>query len=93
MLPRVRVTVRTKLNTLTVYFPLTIVLKGGTKEDDYCNGVAMANDGSVIVAGESSGDWDDIKVGFDDFVAVKLNAAGEQIWVWLVSHVRSLFSQ
>lgn len=82
---------RTKLNNLTVFFPLTVILKGGTEEDDYCNGVAMANDGSIIVAGESSGDWGDAMAGFDNFVAVKLDAAGEQIWVWLVSHVRSLF--
>ena len=82
---------RTKLNTLIVYFPLTVVLKGGTEEDDYCNGAAMANDGSIIVAGESSGDWGDTMAGFDNFVAVKLDAAGKQIWVWLVSHVRSLF--
>lgn len=52
----------------------------------------MANDGSVIVGGNSGGDWGGVNAGGSDFVAVKLDAEGGQVWVWQVSHVRSSFT-
>ena len=44
----------------------------------------MADDGSVIMAGYTYGDWDGVNAGSADFVAVKLDAAGEEVWVWQV---------
>jgi len=67
-----------------LYVSWTTVIKGGTEEDDYCNGVAMADDGSVILAGYTEGDWGEVNAGSNDFVAVKLDVAGEQVWVWQV---------
>lgn len=68
------------------YIPRITDFKGGTEEDDYCYGVAMAGDDSVILAGYTYGDWGAVNAGDSDFVAVKLDAAGEEIWVWQVSH-------
>ena len=73
------------------YVTWTTVLKGGTDETDVCYGVAMADDGSVVVAGYTWGDWDGVNAGGYDFVAIKLDAAGEEVWVWQVRHVRSSF--
>ena len=44
----------------------------------------MADDGSVIVAGYTEGDWGEVNAGSNDFVAVKLDVAGEQVCVWQV---------
>ena len=51
----------------------------------------MADDGSVVVGGYTEGDWSGANAGYTDFIAVKLDAAGEEVWVWQVSHVRSSF--
>ena len=67
-----------------LYVSWTTVIKGGTEELDYCIGVAMADDGSVIVTGYTFGEWGEVNAEPTDFVAVKLNAAGEQVWVWQV---------
>lgn len=73
------------------YVSWTTVVKGGTIEYEHCLGVAMADDGSVVVVGYTGGDWGDVNAGGSDFVAVKLDAAGEEVWVWQVSRVRSKF--
>ena len=67
-----------------LYVSWTTVIKGGTEEDDICRGVAMANDGSVILAGYTEGDLGEVNAGSSDFVAVKLDASGELVWVWQV---------
>lgn len=51
----------------------------------------MVDDGSVIMAGHTYGDWGGVNAGDYDFVAVKLDAAGEQVWIWQVGLVKSLF--
>ena len=51
---------------------------------DYCYAVAMADDGSVVVGGYTEGDWSGDNAGDNDFVAVKLDATGEEVWVWQV---------
>ena len=73
------------------YVTWTIVLKGGTEKRDECYAVAMADDGSVVVAGHTYGDWSGVNAGSADFIAIKLDAAGEEVWVWQVRHVRSSF--
>ncbi|CAN0520534.1 unnamed protein product, partial [Scytosiphon promiscuus] len=45
---------------------------------DRLNAVAMAKDGSCVLAGYTSGDWDvQYNVGGNDFAAVKLDADGD----------------
>lgn len=74
---------------MSLFHGQPLSLKGGTEVEDHCKGVVITDDGSVIVAGETRGDWGGINAGKMDFVAVKLNASGEQIWVWQVSYIRS----
>lgn len=56
--------------------------QGGTTGDDKVNAAAMAEDGSVLMAGWTSGTWGEAEAGFYDFVAVKLDAAGKLLWNW-----------
>lgn len=58
--------------------------QGGTTGDDKVNAAAMAEDGSVLMAGWTSGTWGEAEAGFYDFVAVKLDAAGKLLWNWQV---------
>ena len=67
-----------------LHVPLTTVFKNGTEDGDYCNGVAIMDYESVIIAGYTRGDWGSINSGYEDFVAVKLDAAGEYDWIWQV---------
>ena len=53
----------------------------------------MADDGSVVVGGYTSGNWSGVNAGQRDFIAIKLDAAGEEVWVWQVRHVQSSFRQ
>lgn len=45
----------------------------------------MRDDGSVVVAGSTWGDWDIPNVGGWDFTAFKLDANGMLLWKWQVS--------
>lgn len=56
----------------------------GTSGDDKLHAAATAEDGSVLMAGWTSGNWDGAKGGFYDFVAVKLDADGNVLWNWQV---------
>lgn len=44
----------------------------------------MGADGSVVLGGRADGDWNGTTAGMDDFVAVKLDAEGQEIWRWQV---------
>ena len=59
--------------------------KDGTENEDYAESAVIAEDGSILVALETNGDWDGDNVGGDDFAAVKLDANGTEIWRWQVS--------
>lgn len=55
----------------------------------------MAVNGSVVMAGYTSGDWDgEVHAGGDDFAAVKLDADGNEVWRWQVgSHPTGMVQQ
>lgn len=42
----------------------------------------MLADGSVVLAGSTSGDWQGNNLGKSDFAAVKLDADGNLLWKW-----------
>ena len=42
------------------------------------------DDGSVVLAGWTFGDWCRTSLGFADFAAIKLDANGSVIWRWQV---------
>ncbi len=46
--------------------------------------VALHPDGSIILAGETPGDWDGENAGPDDVVMIALSADGEELWRWQV---------
>lgn len=48
------------------------------------HGIALAEDGSMIVVGETDGSWDGANAGGNDFAAFRLDADGEEIWRYQV---------
>ncbi|CAN0529637.1 unnamed protein product, partial [Scytosiphon promiscuus] len=59
--------------------------QSGTVGFDACTTAAMGEDGSVVLAGITSGVWNSPNAGgYSDFAAVKLDIKGEEIWRWQV---------
>lgn len=46
---------------------------------------AVTEDGSIILAGYSEGDWGGVNAGGSDMAAVKLSPDGAVLWRWQVS--------
>ena len=68
--------------------------KSGTENGDYARSAVVAEDGSVFVVIETNGHWGgSLRVGADDFAAVKLDANGTEIWRWQVSQASLLPSE
>lgn len=44
----------------------------------------MAGDGSLLLVGSTTGDWDGVSAGEDDFAAVKLDSESDEDWRWQV---------
>lgn len=44
----------------------------------------MGDDGSVVVAGQTDGDWDIPNLGHGDMAAFKLDVDGTLLWRWQV---------
>ena len=59
----------------------------GSATDDTLHAVALTKDGSVILAGSTTGVWGEASIGSDDFAAVKLDAEGNLLWAWQVNRV------
>lgn len=49
------------------------------------NAATALQDGSVILAGFSNGDWDGVNQGEYDSAAVKLSSLGVEEWRWQVN--------
>lgn len=57
----------------------------GTPLKDRLFASALCDDGSVVLAGYSEGDWAEANAGGSDLLAVKLNiAVGTETWRWQV---------
>lgn len=64
---------------------LCLVEQDGTSSTDRPDAIAaVGTDGSIVLAGWTSGDWDAANEGDGDFAAVKLDADGVQLWTWQV---------
>lgn len=65
--------------------PLLTDGQEGTSEQDQANGIAMAQDGSVVVVGATKGDWNGANASFD-FAAFRLDAddGDEEVWRYQV---------
>ena len=68
---------------------LFVVLQDGTEAAAWDNiyAAAGADDGSVIIAGNSAGSYEDLNAGSYDFVAVKIDGDGNTVWKWQVRSV------
>lgn len=53
-------------------------------EGESLTAVAVQPDGSILLAGDTDGDWDGVSAGEWDFVMVALSAGGEELWRWQV---------
>ena len=60
------------------------MLQNGTEEWDTIFAAAGADDGSVIIAGDTLGSYGAENAGYLDFVAVKIDSDGNTIWAWQV---------
>ncbi|CAM9957439.1 unnamed protein product, partial [Laminaria digitata] len=58
--------------------------QSGVPEQDIVIDVAIGNDGSVFLAGNTYGDWNGANAGLSDFAAAKLDADGNEVWRWQV---------
>ncbi|CAN0229721.1 unnamed protein product, partial [Ectocarpus fasciculatus] len=58
--------------------------QGGTAESDVCSAVVVAEDGSIVLVGHTVGSWDgsEANAGEEDFVVVKLDKDGNELWHW-----------
>lgn len=59
----------------------------GTGENDTVHGISMAEDGSVVIAGETGGNWDGTNAGDAwqvDFAAFRLDTDGTEVWRYQV---------
>lgn len=63
--------------------------QGGTTEDERPHSILVEEDGSVIIAGGSRGDWGGPNAGSGDFAAVKLDENGDEVWRWQVTRTRA----
>lgn len=59
--------------------------QGGSDANDRVNTVALAGDGSVILAGSTTGVWSEDNIGLKDFAASKLDSDGNLVWTWQVN--------
>lgn len=51
--------------------------------------VALADDGSAVLAGYTKGDWDGTNIGDEDFAAMGLDGSdGTLLWEWQVRRGR-----
>lgn len=68
-------------------------LQEGTSAVEALYAMDVADDGSVILGGDTDGAWVGTNAGGTDFVAVKLSANGIEEWRWQVSHRRLLLGR
>ena len=59
-------------------------VKDGTVGDDHIYAGGVAKDGSVILAGGTTGGYAAESAGSFDFLVIKLNEDGEVLWTWQV---------
>ena len=57
----------------------------GTDDYDFVRTAVATINGTFVLAGSTSGDWNGSNVGDRDFAALKLDADGNVIWKWQVS--------
>lgn len=64
--------------------------QGGSANHDLANAVAVTEEGFVVLAGTTWGDWNGTNKGDSDFAACKLDINGNLLWKWQASRVVGL---
>lgn len=64
--------------------------QNGTIGDDFLRAAAMGDEGSVLLVGDTSGNWTGVNAGSFDFAAIKLDASGKELWRWQVGVVANI---
>lgn len=59
-------------------------MQGGTAFADVLSTVLVGENGSIILAGFTSGSWIENNAGEEDYLVIKLDSDGNEIWVWQV---------
>ena len=69
------------------YFSLVSprVSQNGTDGQDEIRAILLGDDGSVVLAGYTHGNWSGLNAGEADFAACKLDADGREVWRWQVT--------
>lgn len=60
------------------------VRQNGTTEGETVFDVAIGIDGSIFLAGDTVGSWSGVNAGDLDFLVVKLDDDGKEMWRWQV---------
>lgn len=66
---------------------MTSPAQGGTDKEDRLYGAIPGDNGSVVLIGNTRGDWSGENSGGADFAAVKLDENGLVLWRWQVNTV------
>lgn len=69
-----------------------MLTQDGTSSEDVALDLAMWEDGSTILAGNTKGDWNGTNLGRDDFAASKLDMDGTLQWKFQVTVTRRQLS-
>lgn len=68
----------------SAYNFVLLSMQGGTDLDDYIHGTATTNNGSIVLAGYTRGNWarpsNKSHDGYLDFAAMAMDAEGLQLW-------------
>lgn len=74
----------------TSFNPNVANVQDGTAGVDIATGVALAEDGSAVLSGSTTGHWNATNLGEPDFAAVKLDVNGALLWKWQVTTMYSI---
>lgn len=75
---------------LFLSLPMLENIQDGTAGVDNATDLALVEDGSAVLSGSTTGDWNVTNLGGTDFAALKLDADGELLWKWQVTTMYSV---
>lgn len=72
-------------SVVSLTLPFILYRQDGTVGEDVLSQVVVGQDGGVVLVGYSTGTWgDELDQGEEDFVVVKLDGEGSELWRWQV---------
>lgn len=77
-------TIKDEVSVSTLFVSNAENIQDGTAGVDNATGIALAEDGSAVLSGSTTGDWNATNLGQTDFAALKLDVDGTLLWKWQV---------